>query len=98
MHSVTRHILSSGLNSEVKILAQYSQPVVVVRFIQIIFNYLCTFVLVYRAAAVGFNRRVQYPSFLPLIKWMFHFSKHLLFLLYFKAVLDNNKDFERLYK
>ena len=40
MHSVTRHILSSGLNSEVKILAQYSQPVVVVRFIQINLNYL----------------------------------------------------------
>ena len=87
MHSVTRHILSSGLNSEVKILAQYSQPVVVVRFIQIILNYLCTFVLVYR----GFNR-----SFLPLIKWMFHFSKNSLFLLYFKAALDNTKDFERL--
>ena len=54
-----------------------------------------TFNTLYRVAAVGFNLRVQYPSFSPLIKWMLLFSNNLLFQLHFKAILDNTKDFER---
>ena len=47
----------------------------------------------HRAAAIGFNRRVQYPTFFPFIKWIFHFSINLLFSMYFKAILDNSKGF-----
>ena len=51
------------------------------------FNEIIT---ILRAAAMEFNRRVQYPSF---IKWICHFSKILLSFLYFKAIFHNTNDF-----
>ena len=47
----------------------------------------------YRAATMGFNRRVQNPSF---IKWMFHFSINPLIFLYLQAIIDNTEDFQGL--
>ena len=44
---------------------------------------------------MGFNRRVQYPSFSPFIKGMFHFSINRLFYLYSDAILENTKVYKR---